>query len=232
MQGFSGFPPGKTRFLRVPSLFFGELLPIIDHLGEMKVTLYFFWALQQQEGQYKYVRRTEIEDDELFMSGLSKDKAAQKAGLEDALERAVARGTLLHVTLRMVSESVEIYFMNTADGRNAVRAIEEGRWIPGDGKRPIELIIERPNIFTLYEQNMGGMTPYIADQLRQAEQDYPEVWIVEAIQLAIENNARNWRYVAAILERWTNEGRQHGFAGRRHSQTESSKPDYSDIIES
>ena len=47
MKGFTGFPAGKQRLTAIPNLFFSELLPAIDHLAELKVTLYAFWAAQQ-----------------------------------------------------------------------------------------------------------------------------------------------------------------------------------------
>ena len=50
MKGFAGFPDGKLRLTQIPNLFFSDLLPIIDNLAEMKVTLYAFWALSQREG--------------------------------------------------------------------------------------------------------------------------------------------------------------------------------------
>ena len=234
MQGFSGFPPGKTALIAVPSLFFSELLPRIDHLGELKVTLYCFWALQQQEGEYRYVRLTEMLNDNVLMASFNVAQAQRKLALEDSLQRAVSRGTLLHVTIQLQNETQDIYFMNTVNGRNAIRAIEKGDWLPGDNKRPIELIIERPNIFVLYEQNIGSITPYIADQLRSAEADYPETWLVEALYIAVERNVRNWRYINGILERWHREGKQNdGFTGeytqRYASATE--EDDYSDLIE-
>ncbi len=49
MKGFSGFA-ARADMVRVPAPFFSELLPIIDHLGELKVTLYCLWALQRKEG--------------------------------------------------------------------------------------------------------------------------------------------------------------------------------------
>ena len=36
---FAGFPSGKMHLTRIPAQFFSELLPQIDHLGELKVTL-------------------------------------------------------------------------------------------------------------------------------------------------------------------------------------------------
>jgi hypothetical protein len=66
MQGFNGFPPGKTRTTAIPTLFFSELLPPIDDMVELKLTLYCFWVLQQQEGEYRYALRREVLQDKLF----------------------------------------------------------------------------------------------------------------------------------------------------------------------
>ena len=56
MKGFPGFPDGKLRQTAIPNLFFSDLLPHIDNLAEMKITLYAFWALTQKEGQVRYLR--------------------------------------------------------------------------------------------------------------------------------------------------------------------------------
>ena len=38
-----------------------------------------------------------------------------------------------------------------------------------------EVITEKsPNIFTMYEENIGLLTPMIAEELRDAEKTYPE----------------------------------------------------------
>jgi DNA replication protein DnaD len=44
-------------------------------------------------------------------------------------------------------------------------------------------------------------------------------WAEEAIELAVENNVRKWRYVLAILERWRQEGKTDGNS-RRDTQKE------------
>lgn len=226
MQGFSGFPPGKVAQTRIPNLFFSELLPQIDHLAELKVTLYCLWALQRQEEQYPYVRWSEVVADELFMAGLTSKVTQREAILRDAFERAVARGTLLQVTV----EEEAIYFMNSPRGRAAVAAIEAGDWLPGGLKRPVGLIVERPNIFVLYEQNIGPLSPMIVDQLRAAEEEYPSEWIVEAIEAAVARNVRNWRYIQAIIE---NRGKGQGRRGSTQGQSGKSEKDvedYSDIF--
>ena len=115
---------------------------------------------------------------------------------------------------------MDLYFLNTERGRAAVEGITRGEWRPWpDDDEPVSLLIERPNIFVLYEQNIGALTPMIADELRDAEQAYPISWIEDAIKSAVENNVRRWRYVVAILEKWREQGRheQDGF-NRRDTQ--------------
>jgi DnaD/phage-associated family protein len=68
--------------------------------------------------------------------------------------------------------------------------------------------IDRPNIFTLYEQNIGLLTPLIAEDLKDAINHYPEEWIEAAFREALQHNKRKWSYISAILRRWETEGRQ------------------------
>ena len=218
MQGFPGFPDGKLRLTPVPNLFFSDLLPIIDNTAEMKVTLYAFWALRQKEGQVRYMRLADFLNDRQFMKGLAPTPTLGAEALLDGLERAVARGTFLHVNVESADGKMDLYFLNTEKGRAAVEGITRGEWRPGpDGGELVSLLVERPNVFVLYEQNIGPLTPLIADELRDAEQTYPLGWIEEAVQKAVENNVRKWRYVLAILERWRQEGKQDGI-DRRDSQ--------------
>jgi len=225
MKGFSGFPAGKVHFTPLPNLFFSKLLPAIDDLAELKVTLHIFWLLHQKKGYPRYVSRRELEADGVLLGGLSGTGQEPEERLRQALERAVARGTLLHVTalrrgpstsLRTSSgqaqqgdERDDWYFMNTDVGRRTVDKIRHGELELEAAILPSEvrLDVERPNIFVLYEQNIGLLTPLIAEELRDAEKAYPADWIEEAFRIAVEHNARHWKYVRSILERWAAEGK-------------------------
>ncbi len=233
MKGFSGFPKGKLRLTQMPNLFFSELLPIIDNIAELKVTLYAFWALSQKEGQVRFMRLADFLSDPAFIKGLGATTEIATDALLDGVERAVARGTFLHVNVESADGKMDLYFMNTERGRAAIDGITKGEWRPNpDENEPLTLLIERPNIFVLYEQNIGPLTPMVADELRDAEQTYPASWAEEAIQLAVENNVRKWRYILAILERWRQEGKQDGIS-RRDSQKELRQQipeEYRDII--
>jgi len=215
VKGFSGFPTGRLKTIALPVLFFSELLPIIDNLAELRVTLYAFWALYQKEGDIRYLRRPDFWSDDLFMESLGKPRRAAEAVLQDALERAVARGTLLHISVEGAAGVEELFFMNTERGRAAVEGITKGEWRPtGDPAEPISVIVERPNIFVLYEQNIGPLTPLIVEQLRDAEQEYPAAWLRESIEIAVNNNARKWAYIARVLERWRAGGKYNETSGR------------------
>jgi DnaD/phage-associated family protein len=220
MKGFPGFPDGKMRLTQVPNPFFSDLLPIIDNLAELKVTLYAFWALSQKEGRVRFLRFADFLNDTEFVKGLAPTMTLATDALTDGVERAVARGTFLHINVESADGKMDLYFLNTEKGRAAVEGITKGEWRPNpDDDQPISLLVERPNIFVLYEQNIGALTPLIADDLRDAEQTYPMRWIEEAIDLAVQNNVRKWRYILSILERWRQEGKQNESDKRVSSRT-------------
>ena len=230
MKGFSGFPKGKTRVTPVPNLFFSELLPYIDNFDELKLTLYCFWRLTLKEGDLRYISHKELQMDKVLLDGF---KEPGVPALNQALERACARGTLLHVSIATTSDRQEqYYFLNTDKGRSAVDKITKGEWIPeSNHDQPISVVVERPNLFSLYEQNIGALTPLIADKLLEAEDEFPDLWLREAIGLAVENNVRSWSYVDAILKRWQREGKdsQHG-KGRQ--DTEKTRRKYLEYLDS
>jgi len=66
------------------------------------------------------------------------------------------------------------------------------------------------NIFALYEENIGLITPLIAEELKEAEKRYPGKWIEEAFREAVVLNKRSWRYIARILENWASGGKDSG----------------------
>jgi len=207
MPGFAGFPGGKVRQTALPAPFFTDLLPQIDHLGELKVTLYAFWLLDQREGKIRYFSEGECLADGLLLRSFG-EEAKAVAALTDALARAVQRGTLLLVEFEDAPREDNLYFMNTPRGRAAVEALYNGKWSPRDvSHAPATLDTERPNIYRLYEENIGPLTPLVVDALRDAEQRYPLEWVEEAVRIAVENNVRRWRYIDAILGAWKKEGR-------------------------
>lgn len=203
---FSGFQDGWLNLATIPEQFFSELLPQIDHLVELKITLYTLWRLGQQEGAFHYMRLRDFRADEAFCAGLDQNPENWDLRLEDGLRRAAERGTILTVEDPKSSES--LFFINSARGRAALEAIRGGTWRPDEDPDLLAVPVSEPGrLAAMYEANIGPLTPMIAEELQTAADEYPLSWIEEAFQIAISRNARNWRYIEAILERWQREGR-------------------------
>lgn len=218
---FPGFPEGRLEATVVPSLFFAEVLGQIDDLAELKAILYLFWRLGKKKAYPRFLTLREIEADPTVQKGLA---GLGENALATALGRLVSRGVLLHRTMELNRELEECYFLNSAGGRKAVRDLESGRLDLGQVVHP-EAPPERParpDVFELYEQNIGLLTPMLVEELRAAESMYPRKWIEEAIREAVSYNRRSWRYVQRILERWATEGKDNGAAGRRARRARSS----------
>lgn len=60
----------------------------------------------------------------------------------------------------------------------------------------------------LYEAEIGAITPLAADAIRDALKTYSADWIPEAIAIAVQNNARRWNYVEAILKNCKTAGKR------------------------
>jgi len=226
MQRFSGFLEEKNPPIPVPGVFFRELLPQIDDLNELKITLYFFGRMSRLEGAFHYLQEKDILADSSFIQGFGKVDGDAAKELDAALSKAVERGTILSCAVTIADRHERLYFLNTPRGRAAAAAIERGEWrYTGDLEMPVEVLGETPNIYRLYEDNIGPLTPLIAEALSEAEDTYPARWIEEAIGIAVQNNARSWRYVAAILARWQSKGR---YERKDRRDTEKARRRYSE----
>lgn len=213
-QPFPGFP-ARSSFTPLPNLFFTELLPRMGSLPELKLTLHIFWRLYQKRGALKFVTYRELVGDKTLIEGMEETSGADGV-LRNALEAAVDRGVLLRLVLEREAAPEEIYFINNEASRKAIARVQSGELSLGALPQPQPYIKEeKPNIFSLYEQNIGLLTPMVAEELQEAEKLYPAQWIEEAFREAVSLNKRSWRYIARILERWSSEGRESG-KFRRH----------------
>ena len=217
MNKFKGFTESET-FSVIPDTFFHQLLKQIEDVAELKVTLYLIWRIEHMEGPFRVLSKMDFSVKDL---GLAADE------ITFGLEKAVKRGTLLKVQ----REATVYFLLNSPRGRAGAAAIEQGEWNPKTGVAAPP--VERPNIFKLYEENIGPLTPLIADALKDAETLYSAEWIRESIELAVKNNKRSWRYCEAILKRWKEEGRAEK-QDRRDAEKDRRKffeGEYADYIE-
>ncbi len=209
MTEFKGFP-AKMTFTPLPNLVFSSLLPQITDIVELKVLLHLFEIIYPKKGSLKYTSYNEM----LGQAGLVNDLKGQIGeALNRALDALVEKGILITLPVENAGAGDQIYLFNNEANRLSVGKILSGEMIlPGlKAEKPVSVVAETPaDIFTLYEQNIGMLTPMIADELREAEKQYPENWIRDAIKESVSLNKRNWRYIARILEHWSTEGRDDG----------------------
>lgn len=217
MKEFAGFPSGRVEFTSVPNVFFSNLLPEINDLAELKTTLHVMAALYRKKGYPRYMSFSELLDNPALMRSLGSEES-----LRDALKKVVERGVLLSLSVADGCPA-ELYFLNDEAGRQALARIKTGELkLPGlRTSPPVSPSPEPlPDIFTLYEQNIGMLTPMIADELRDAEKNYPADWIRDAIKESVLHNKRNIKYMLKILETWSVEGRGDGTYQRDSKKTD------------
>lgn len=63
----------------------------------------------------------------------------------------------------------------------------------------VEAEFDKPNIYKIYEANIGPLTPMIADELNDIEKTYPEGWFLDACKEAVKSKALNIRYILKVL---------------------------------
>jgi DnaD/phage-associated family protein len=211
---FTGFPSG-ARATVLPSAFFTSVLPGIEDPAEMRVTLFLFYALGRHRGYPRFLTRRELEALPPLAESLAHLPGEVADNLDRGLELAAGRGGLPRPGHRRGRPRRHLIFLNTPADRRALSARSGRSASAGRCLSPPRRL--RPSATTSSsstEENIGPMTPLVAEELREAERHYPSDWIEEAFKEAAVLNKRSWRYAARILERWAMEGRQSEKAGR------------------
>ncbi len=209
MNEFKGFP-SRMQFTPIPNIVFSTVFPQITDITELKILFHIFEILYPKKGSLRFTSYDELLRQADVVSSL---KTTPQDNLRKVLESLTQKGVILHLTMNRGEATENIYFVNTEANRQAIERIQNGELKIPDlravNSAPVNLA-EPSDVFTLYEQNIGMLTPLIADELREAEKQYPEPWIKEAIKEAVTQNKRNWRYIARILEHWSTEGKDNG----------------------
>jgi len=194
MSSFPGFTSSET-FTQVPDSFI-KMMNEIQDVAELKVMLFAIWHIEHMEGNFRAMGEGDFDEAAL---GLKVEEI--RRGLGKALER--------QTLLRAENEAGVFFFLNSPRGRLSAEAFAKGQM-----KASASYVPNKSNVFKLYEENIGALTPLLADMLREAEREYPGMWFEEAFEIAVSRNVRNWKYIEAILRRWKENGKDE----RRDSQ--------------
>jgi DNA replication protein len=225
MTQFQGFPTSGMEYTAIPKIFFSSLLPQITDIAELKTTLYIIAVLNVKKGFPRFVSYSELVGNPGLTAGLKSSGGQPEQVLHNALKLAADRGTIIEVPVSRDDKVENIYFLNTETDRQAAGKIKSGE-IKLEGFKAVPVMPDvepLPDIYTLYEQNVGMLTPLIADELKDAEKQYSANWIRDAIKEAALHNKRNIKYILKILENWSVEGRSDGTYQRDTKKTDPDK---------
>lgn len=197
----------------VPRSFFERHLTRIRDIAALKVLLTIYERVAALDVTEQYVAEDALFADRTLQDGLRWTATTRPplGEIRRGIDLLVAHDAIVRICVE--ENESDSFWLMPKEPENVTRL---NAVIHGEATFPYRsspaiaqprVAIERPNVFRLYEQNIGMLTPLIADQLIEAIELYPERWIEDAIGEAVSLNRRNWRYIQRILQRWETEGR-------------------------
>ena len=212
---FEGFAKG-VKYSAIPTPILNGYLEIVENFVDLKIVLRALWLLNTKKGSIRYLTQAELCSDRILTrSLLAKSIEEHERMVVESLENAVANG--IFIKSKHHSNNGEVYFLNTEPNRILNRRTLQIQ--PADEPDSWEIEQDLPGPYALYEQNIGMITPLIADKIKEAEAEFPAEWIAEAIIESVNHNKRNWAYISRILTNWQIEGKSNGESGKHSGQT-------------
>lgn len=194
----------------VPVQFFTELVLNIKDEAELRIALYIWYAITRKVGAQRFVFQSDIANDPVLVNWF-----IHKGGTERLLSSIdLTRKRGVFIGAQLPNKDFVILPNDEAGQRLLNRFIIDSEVLqdqvkPASPARPQSTSALSP-VAIKYEQEIGAITPSIATTLQDSESRYPMDWILEAISVAAESNARSWRYIQTILENWQKNGRNNG----------------------
>jgi len=176
-----------------------NLIIHVKDLNTLKCILRALDILAKTDNQTTPIKQKRLLKDDLLLQCIGEPNKIMKA-----LQHALQIGLLSqHVDLDNEIEYRLIYSDVNDYNQNKKQKLD-------DHNLHVQPSSQSAGIFKLYEENIGLLTPLVAESLAEAENRYSSQWILEAFKLAITRNKRSWAYISRILERWFIEGKTYG----------------------
>lgn len=210
---FEGFP-GIGKATAIPNTFYSAVLPAMREPGALLAFLWVARLVQDQQGDARFLTADQVwavPDAASTFEAL----AAGRESLEQGLASCVELGALLSLDLAGGGRQETVYFVNNPASRRAVARARGGDLELRPGAIAYEpQPVRRPNIYHLYEEHIGTITPLVAERLLVAAEEYPPHLIESAFREAAERNIRNWKYIERMLQNWSEGNQAHEASGR------------------
>ncbi|MGC4086011.1 MAG: DnaD domain protein [Vicinamibacterales bacterium] len=193
----------------IPRDFLTERIAQIDDPTEIHVTLAVYRLAADSGSTPPAVSEDAVLRDSVLARTFHEDRKSSKLAqrIRRGLRYATARESIVQVVLSVEGHDERWYVPASDEHRAELQSVlqERGAW-PVAGTDAV-LVETAPSVFSLYEKNIGMLTPLLTDQIETAMELYPLDWIEDAIREAVTYNKRNWRYVQRVLENWSVNGR-------------------------
>ena len=221
-------PPEPAR-TAVPSVFFSRAPAQIDDEAELRVTLYVFYALGRRKGYPRFVTARELRAEAPLLASLGDgdDIGAPQARTRLAIAASNAarvrceRGSLLRARPRHAEGAARPSARPYSTPPSDRRALEQIQRRPHRARAALPRresgapASKRDNVFQLYEENIGPLTPLVAEELKRgrARSTPTSGWKRRCESRRCRTSAPG-ATPTAILQRWATEGRTRETAGR------------------
>jgi len=166
----------------LPNRLLGKEFKNVQNAAAIKAILYVYLKAPNS-----YVSLNDLLSDRAFISFFKDVPEAKKALAEAVVGRFI---------LALPVGDDTYYFAATEESyENFLKT--QGKYHPAHSLNEAK---STPNIYELYEANIGILTPLIAQELERLEAEYPYSWIEEAVKEAVLQNKRSLKYIIRILE--------------------------------
>ncbi|MFD2924782.1 DnaD domain-containing protein [Halobacillus naozhouensis] len=108
-----------------------------------------------------------------------------------------ARGSNLSAVYEMISVQT---IMDYSAFRNDSPLVKQKK------KQKEVVQVVGPNLHSFYEQNIGTVTPFIAEMMKEWCEELSEELVMEALKIAVRQNKLFFQYIDGILRQWKQKG--------------------------
>ena len=172
-KSFDGFI-GNAEVTPVPNQFFTTVIQNIQDINELKLVLHVFWLVNRRRGYPRIITSKELLSDNILLKGIATKADKQDGAVKEALNSAVKHGILLHLGIHKEDIYEDAYLINSEPNREFVARVRKNELQISDFKLEEKEVVRplpQPNIFSLYEENIGLLTPMIVEELKEAEKE-------------------------------------------------------------
>ena len=202
--------PDQSGFVSIPNILFSSILENVEEIANLKLAFRITFLIQRQSGNVRFTTiNSLLADPSLVLAIGSPDAITFERVVRSGIRTCIELGIFLGTTVETDGRKEELLFLNNNYNKEIIHKIHNSEiQLPTlPGASPVPEFAPRPNIFKIYEESIGMLTPVIAERLKELEEEFPDTWLYEAIKEASIQNHMRLSYIEGILRRWRQDGR-------------------------